>query len=85
MKVEKPNWTPIELNSQMNRWRELMELTEGHNQQCLCNYCLEDYRLFKVLDTFTEDEKAGAVIAANKELESEFIRPEKPIETRQTY
>lgn len=64
-KIQKPNWQPIELNAKLNRWNELRYETENAID-CDCNSCMEFYGLTQLLELFTEDEKAGAVIAANK-------------------
>ena len=71
MNIQKPNWTPLELFEKQNRNRELMHETDSHQPDCDCNLCIEYFGLSELLQTFTEDEHAGAVIEANKRAETE--------------
>lgn len=66
MKVTKPNWTPLELNEKANRHRDLTDETMYHEFDCDCNRCMELFGLQTLLETFSTDEIAGAVIEANK-------------------
>lgn len=70
MKVKKPNWTPLELNAKADRHRDLIHETDSHPHDCQCNLCMELHGLDVLVNLFSEDEHAGAVIAARKKLEA---------------
>ena len=61
MKVEKPNWTPQQLLANINRRDELMIETAEHQFNCLCSFCIECAALFRLTNTFSEDEIVEAV------------------------
>lgn len=92
--MEKPNWTYQELNDNYRQWVKLIYGNESHNFDCQCNLCMEEFSLGELMQLFSEDEHATAVIRINQGrgnelvnpvLDNEFIRPEKPIETRLTF
>lgn len=66
MKIQKPNWTPLELHAKCNRHRDLTEETMEHDFDCQCNGCMELFGLRKLIGLFSRDEIASAVIEANK-------------------
>ncbi len=70
MLTPKPKWTPIELHEKLERFRVVTDTTLDHEYECGCNGCNEWLGLSHLLSLFSESEKAGAVIEANK-LENE--------------
>lgn len=64
--IEKPKWTPFELNEKMQRWSQLRHEVEAHDPECDCNRCLEWFGTGELLATFSEDEKAAAVNQSNQ-------------------
>lgn len=64
--MKKPNWTPVELDENYLRWRNLIDETGSHDAQCQCNRCMECFGLGELLNLFDEDEKVTAVIESNK-------------------
>lgn len=65
-KIQKPNWTPIELNEKCERHNRLIDQTIDHDHDCQCNSCMELFGLRKLIGKFSRDEIANAVIEANK-------------------
>lgn len=66
MKVKKPAWTPVELYKNYQRWERLVHETDAHDAECGCNLCMERFGLERLLQTFSQDEHAGAVIEFRK-------------------
>ncbi len=67
MKIEKPNWTLLELSEKTNRHRELLYEVMDHDDDCQCNRCMECFGLGELVSLFSEDEHVAAIIAARKE------------------
>lgn len=63
--IQKPNWTPIELHNNCERWKALMNETEDHDD-CICNKCMECFGLGEFMELFSEEEHVSAVNAANE-------------------
>lgn len=81
--MNKPNWTNDQLDAAYRRWVDLIHETDSHKVDCACNSCMEEISLDGLLEMFSEDEHATAVIRINQGrgrelvnpiLESEFIR-----------
>lgn len=70
--LQKPNWTAKQIVANLDRSDFLTNELQSHFEQkpgCQCNLCLELLSIDTLLDTFSEDELAGAVIEIRKQRE----------------
>lgn len=66
MKIEKPDWTPLELSQKTARHRSLLYEVMDHDGDCDCNKCMEWFGLGELTSLFSEDEHVAAVHAARQ-------------------
>ena len=71
MITKKPDWSLIQLYDKSMRLVHLLHETDSHLPDCQCNLCMECYSLGELVQTFSDDESAAAVIEARKRTANE--------------